>query len=93
MIFGADLKACFSPGVGDGRGRKRERRAEREGRMKMKMRMRMKMYSKKEIEKKKKGQKINNRKKRNIFLANGTKKCFSLSVNDWQQTGTKTVEW
>ena len=53
MVFRADLKACFSPGVGDGRGRKRkrERRAEREGRMKMKMRMRM-MYLNKRILKK-----------------------------------------
>ena len=68
VVFRADLKACFSPGVGDGRGRKRERRAEREGKMKMKMRMRM-MYSKKKKLKKKRNEKI-------YFRANGTKKCF-----------------
>ena len=41
VVFRAEIKACFSLGVGDGRGRKGERRVEREGRMKMRMRMRL----------------------------------------------------
>ena len=41
VVFRAEIKACFSLGVGDGRGRKGERRVEREGRMKMRRRMRL----------------------------------------------------